>query len=67
LSYLLGTNVLSELRRKSPEPGVVQRFSRRSPVRLYLSVLTLGEIRKGIEGVSDESRRQALLDWLESD
>jgi toxin FitB len=30
-------------------------------------VLTLGEIRKGLEGVSDEARRQTLLDWLETD
>ena len=59
--------VRSELRRKSPDQGVVQWFSWRSPARLYLSVLTLGETRNGIEGVSDESRRQALLDWLESD
>lgn len=32
-----------------------------------MSVLTLGEIRKGIEGVSDITRRQTLLDWLETD
>jgi predicted nucleic acid-binding protein len=32
---------------------------------LYLSVLSLGEIRKGIEGVADPAFRQALTDWLE--
>ena len=67
MSYLLDTNVLSELRRKSPDPGVVSWFSQRPPATLHLSVLTLGEIRKGIESVSDEVRRQALLDWLETD
>ncbi len=67
MSYLLDTNVLSELRRKSPNPGVVDWFSQRPPATLYLSVLTLGEIRKGIESVSDEVRRQKLLDWLETD
>jgi len=67
LSYLIDTNVLSELRRKSPDPGVVAWFDRRPPATLYLSVLTLGEIRKGIEGVVDEARRQSLLDWLETD
>lgn len=67
MSYLLDTNVLSELRRRSPDPGVVDWFSQRPPATLYLSVLTLGEIRKGIEGVGDETRRQALLDWLETD
>ena len=34
---------------------------------LYLSVLTLGELRKGIEGVTDIDRRMALTDWLETD
>lgn len=67
MSYLLDTNVLSELRRKSPDSGVVSWFSQRPPATLFLSVLTLGEIRKGIEGVSDEVRRQVLLDWLETD
>ena len=67
MSYLLDTNVLSELRRKSPDPGVVSWFSQRPPATLHLSVLTLGEIRKGIESVGDEVRRQALLDWLETD
>lgn len=67
MSYLVDTNVLSELRRKSPDTGVVAWFSRRPPATLHLSVLTLGEIRKGIEGVADENRRQLLIDWLETD
>jgi predicted nucleic acid-binding protein len=67
LSYLIDTNVLSELRRKSPDPGVLAWFSQRPPTTLYLSVLTLGEIRKGIEGVDDARRRQSLIDWLETD
>jgi len=67
LSYLIDTNVLSELRRKSPDPGVLAWFSQRPPTTLYLSVLTLGEIRKGIEGVDDARRRQSLIDWVETD
>lgn len=67
MSYLIDTNVLSELRRKSPDPGVVTWFSQRPPATLHLSVLTLGEIRKGIEGVGDEVRKQSLIDWLETD
>lgn len=67
MSYLIDTNVLSELRRKSPDPGVVAWFSQRPPATLHLSVLTLGEIRKGIEGVGDEVRKQSLIDWLETD
>ena len=67
MSYLIDTNVLSELRRKQPDPGVVEWFGRHPARSLYLSVLTLGEIRKGIEGVADATRRQALLDWLETE
>jgi predicted nucleic acid-binding protein len=67
LSYLLDTNVLSELRQKSPDPFVVEWFSERPAGLLYLSVLTLGGIRKGIEGVTDNLRRQSLIDWLEVD
>lgn len=44
MSYLIDTNVLSELRRKQPDPGVVEWFARHPAGSLYLSVLTLGEI-----------------------
>jgi len=65
LSYLIDTNVLSELRRKQPDPQVVAWLQARPPQSLFLSVLTLGEIRKGIERVTDIGRQQAFLDWLE--
>ncbi|MDP1653317.1 MAG: type II toxin-antitoxin system VapC family toxin [Rhodocyclaceae bacterium] len=67
MSYLVDTNVLSELKRKSPDLGVANWFAQRPAASLYLSVLTLGEIRKGIEGAGSEKRRLALLDWLETD
>jgi predicted nucleic acid-binding protein len=67
LSYLIDTNVLSELRRKLPDVGVQTWFTQRQSATLYLSVLTLGEIRKGIETINEDVRRQALLDWLETD
>lgn len=67
MSYLLDTNVISELRRKAPEPSVIEWFSKRPASTLYLSVLTLGELRKGIESVKDLERRMALTDWLETD
>jgi len=66
LSYLLDTNVISELRRKTPNAGVVEWFARRPASTLFLSVLTLGELRKGVEGVTDADRRLTLLDWLEA-
>ena len=67
MSYLLDTNVLSELRRKAPNAGVVDWFAQRPASTLYLSVLTLGELRKGIEGMADVKRRTVLFDWLEAE
>ena len=67
MSYLLDTNVLSELRRKTPNPAVSAWFAMRPATSLYLSVLTLGELRKGIDGVKDAARRLALSDWLQTD
>lgn len=67
MSYLLDTNVLSELRRKTPDAGVVAWMANRPASTLYLSVLTLGELRKGIEGVADAKRRMVLMDWLKTD
>jgi predicted nucleic acid-binding protein len=67
LSYLIDTNVLSELRRKEADARVVAWIAARPRQSLYLSVLSLGEIRKGIESVADAAFRQTLADWLEVD
>jgi len=62
--WLLDTNILSELRRPKPEPNVIA-FIRREPLeRLYISSITLAEIRFGIELVSDFNRRAELNTWL---
>jgi len=66
LSYLVDTNVLSELRRREPEPAVVAWFEERPATTLYLSVLTLGELRKGIEALPEGKRRLKLTDWLDT-
>lgn len=67
MSYLLDTNVLSELCRKAPDPRVVAWAENRPTSTLFLSVLTLGEMRKGIESMANSKRRLALRDWLETD
>jgi predicted nucleic acid-binding protein len=67
LSYLIDTNVLSELRRREADARVVAWIEARPRQSLYLSVLSLGEIRKGIESVADAAFRQTLADWLEVD
>lgn len=60
----MDTNVLSELRRKAPDGAVLNWFAQRPATTLFLSTLTLGEIRKGIESLADQERRMALGDWL---
>lgn len=65
MSYLIDTNVLSELRRREPNQGVIEWFEQRPATTLYLSVLTLGEIRKGIVSRVVDDRQLKLLDWLE--
>ena len=67
MSYLVDTNVLSELRRKAPNKAVQGWFAARPASTFFLSVLTLGEIRNGIEAVADAERRMRLNDWLEAD
>ena len=64
MASLLDTNVLSELRRPNPEPEVVAFVAVQPLDQLYISVVTLAEIRFGIELVSEPSRRVALNDWL---
>lgn len=65
MSYLIDTTVLSELRRREPAPEVVQWMEARPATALFLSVLTVGELRKGIEALTEGLRKQQLLDWLE--
>ncbi|HUA25735.1 MAG TPA: PIN domain-containing protein, partial [Steroidobacteraceae bacterium] len=62
--WLLDTNILSELRRPRPELKV-RTFIAAQPLELlHLSVVTLAEIRFGIEKLSDAARRSELNDWL---
>lgn len=65
MSYLVDTNVLSELRRRDPDANVVRWLADRPATTLYLSVLTLGELRRGVEGLPEGDRKRRLLDWLE--
>ncbi len=63
--WLVDTNVISELRRRDPDANVRAWFAQRPATELYLSVLTLGEIRKGVEALTDSGRRTVLREWLE--
>ena len=63
--FLLDTNFISELVRPRPEPRVMGWLDSVDESLLYLSVLTLGEIRKGLAGLSHGKRRLHLESWLD--
>jgi toxin FitB len=64
MAWLLDTNILSEGRRPRPESSVAAFFKTHRIGDLYTSVVTLAEIRFGIELQADPVRRAALSDWL---
>jgi hypothetical protein len=65
--FLLDTNVISELTKPGPEPRVVSWLASVSEDLLHPSVLTLGEIRKGIAALAPSRRRVLLEAWLEGE
>jgi hypothetical protein len=65
MSYLLDTNIVSETIRKDPNKSVITWLEQIPGEALFISVLTLGEIRKGIEALGDKKRREKLRLWLE--
>jgi predicted nucleic acid-binding protein len=65
MSYLLDTHVISELVQSKPEKKVLEWFDSIPNEALYISVLTLGEIRKGVEKLLESHRKEKLRLWLE--
>ena len=63
--FLLDMNCVSELVRVKPQPRVVEWMEAADERSLYLSVLILGEIRKGLAGLAQGKRRARLETWLE--
>ena len=67
MRYLLDTCAISELIAKRPNPDVVQWIDSLDDGQVYLSVITLGEIKRGIEKLPDSIRKSQLNDWLNDD
>ena len=67
MKWLLDTCVLSELSRKRPDPKVLAWMEKTQDDLLFISVLTIGELRKGIVAHPDAPRRKELSQWLEAD
>jgi toxin FitB len=66
MTYLLDTNVVSELRKRDPDPHVLAWYATVTSAELFLSVLSIGEIRLGIQRLrrKDEPRAVLLEQWL---
>jgi predicted nucleic acid-binding protein len=67
MKYLLDTCIISELVSKQPNPKVVEFVDLLGPEDVYLSVITIGEIVKGIEKLSKSRRKTDLHNWLNED
>ena len=67
MRLLLDTNVISELMARRPDPRVVTWIDSQDPMTVYLSVVTIGELRKGIEKLPPSPRRDTLHVWLVND
>lgn len=65
--FLIDTNVISELVKRQPNKGVTAWISSVDEELLFLSVLTFGEIRKGIHLLPANARRSSLEAWLDRD
>ena len=67
MSFLLDTNVVSEWTRPRPNVGVVEFLATEDEDALFLSVVTLAELRRGVDRLATGRRRSRLDDWLRND
>jgi len=68
LKYLLDTNIISELIAKNPNSGVVSFVKSLDEELIFLSVITIGEIKLGIENIDDSSvKKEFLRNWFYHD
>lgn len=67
MNYVLDTNVISELIARQPNQHVVNWIDNLDPETIYLSVISIGEVRKGIEKLAPSRRKDDLTHWLTND
>ena len=65
-NFLLDTCLFSEFKKPQPEPKVIDWLSGQIEETLFLSVITIGEIQKGISGLVPSKKRTDLENWLQS-
>jgi predicted nucleic acid-binding protein len=64
MNYLLDTCVISEFTRRQPDERVIHWLDSLDEAKLFLSVITIGEIQHGIERLPDSRRKNELMTWL---
>jgi len=67
MNYILDTNVLSELVAREPDQKVVNWVDSVDQESVFLSAITIGELKKGIEKLPVSKRKKTLASWLEKD
>lgn len=65
MKYLLDTCVVSETRRREPNVALMNWLTERAATDLFISVITLGELRKGACSLKDDLRRRSLETWID--
>lgn len=66
MNFLLDTDVLSEAMRKQPDPRVLDWIGAQIEESLFISAITVGELRRGALVLGDGKKRKALLRWIET-
>jgi len=64
LNYLLDTCIISELAKPTPNENVINWLNQTPNERLFLSVITIGEIRKGLTKLPESKKKNRLTNWL---
>ncbi|MCV3216128.1 type II toxin-antitoxin system VapC family toxin [Plectonema radiosum NIES-515] len=64
MTYLLDTCLISELVAKHPNQKVLDWLDAQAPKTLYISIITIGEIAKGISKITASKRKESLTKWL---
>ncbi len=67
MKYLLDTCVISELIKQQPDQKVIQWISNVEETRLFVSVLTIGELHKGVEKLPESRKKSTLHKWITYD
>jgi len=67
LSFLLDTNVISEWVKPRPHAGVIRWLAEADEDRVFISVISIAEFRRGLERMAKGRRRDRIADWLSED